>query len=205
MTRVLDKYSANPILCDYVIHAIWDKCQVVKVIFSKCAFHSYIKACNTWKCIWSLWQVWTPYMGVLPFGLCVLESLEWVFQAWKCLYIWRDNYFWRVLYAYVKQDWKCMVSMLLEESNSKELFDLNTTNFVWVLSGVLGVCFVLAVFQRLVNDKFYAKNCCILLVVSSHIYHHPSIFLILSSSNHWTSVFQAEIFESSCRARATQM
>jgi hypothetical protein len=73
----------------------------MKVIFSERAFHTYMKAWNTWKCIWSSWQVWTSYTGVLTLGLCALESLEWVFKAWKCLYIWRDNYFRAVLDACV--------------------------------------------------------------------------------------------------------
>ncbi|KAH8935631.1 hypothetical protein BDL97_17G039000 [Sphagnum fallax] len=59
--QILSEFSADPILCDYVIDALWDKCQAMK-------------------------------------------------------------------------DWKCMVSMLLEESSSKDLSDLDTTNLVRVLS-----------------------------------------------------------------------
>jgi hypothetical protein len=41
--QILSKLLANPILCDYVIDALWDKQQAVKVIFFKRAFHTYIK------------------------------------------------------------------------------------------------------------------------------------------------------------------
>lgn len=44
---------------------------------------------------------------------------------------------------------------------------------------VLGFCSVLAVFQRLVNDRFCGKNRCILLTVSCQVYRHPSMFLCL--------------------------
>jgi hypothetical protein len=42
--QILSEFSADPILCDYVIDALWDKCQAMKVIFSERAFHTYMKA-----------------------------------------------------------------------------------------------------------------------------------------------------------------
>jgi hypothetical protein len=38
--QILSEFSADPILCDYVIDALWDKCQAMKV-FSECAFHTW--------------------------------------------------------------------------------------------------------------------------------------------------------------------
>jgi hypothetical protein len=41
--QILSELSADPILCDYVIDALWDNHQAVEVIFFERAFRTYIK------------------------------------------------------------------------------------------------------------------------------------------------------------------
>lgn len=44
---------------------------------------------------------------------------------------------------------------------------------------VSGVCSILTIFQGLRNGNFFTDNRWILLAVSCHMYHHPSMFLCL--------------------------